>query len=205
MAVPNAHLSSTDRANGRRELVAALMGCVLGAGVTLFAADRPWVHARVVAGSLQLPLSVRGGSLEPMTPAFAVVGLAGALGLVASRGVVRRFIGLLVCASGVTAALAAVGSVHPGAGDLADRAGALVGTGSGTASEISHTAWGWLAVLGSVLFALAGAAAVLRGPSWPGMGARYEAPAAPAPRAAAAEDSALEQWRALDRGEDPTL
>jgi hypothetical protein len=176
MAVPNAHLSSTDRANGRRELVAALMGCVLGAGVTLFAADRPWVHARVVAGSLQLPLSVRGGSLEPMTPAF-----------------------------GVTAAVAAVGSVHPGAGDLADRAGALVGTGSGTASEISHTAWGWLAVLGSVLFALAGAAAVLRGPSWPGMGARYEAPAAPAPRAAAAEDSALEQWRALDRGEDPTL
>jgi len=196
---------STDRANGRRELVLALAGCVVGAGVALFAADRPWVHANAAQGPLQVPLSVRGGSLEPMTPAFAVVGLAGALGLLATRGVLRRLIGVLVCASGVVAAVAALGSVRPDASDLADRAGAALGTASGTASEISHTAWGWVAVLGSLVFALAGAAAVLRGPSWPGMGARYEAPAAPAPRVGTADDSALEQWRAMDRGEDPTL
>src|SRR5882762_6140009 len=110
--------------NGRRELVAALAGCVLGAGVVLFAADRPWVHARAVQGSVQVPLSVRGGSLSPVTPALAVVGLAGALGLLATRGVLRRLIGVLVCASGVVAAVAALGSVAPGAGDLADRAGA---------------------------------------------------------------------------------
>jgi uncharacterized membrane protein (TIGR02234 family) len=191
--------------NGRRELVLVLVGCVLGAAITLFAADRPWVHARAVQGSLQVPLSVRGGSLEPMTPAFAVVGLAGALGLVATRGVLRRLIGVVVCASGVVAAVSAVRSVRPDAHDLADRAGAALGTASGTASEISHPAWGWLAVLGSVVFALAGAAAVVRGSAWPGMGARYGTPTTPMPRASTTDDSALGQWKALDRGEDPTL
>jgi uncharacterized membrane protein (TIGR02234 family) len=198
-------MGPTDRANGRRELVTALALCVLGAGVALFAADRPWVHARAVQGSLQVPLSVRGGSLAPVTPAFAVVGLAGALGLLATRGVVRRILGLVLGASGVTAAAAAARSAHPGAGELADRAGAALGTASGTASGISHTAWGWIAMLGSVLFALAGVMALLRGPSWPGMGARYETPAAPTAAATSADDSALEQWRALDRGEDPTV
>jgi uncharacterized membrane protein (TIGR02234 family) len=205
MAVPPGSPPPTDRTNGRRELVAALSGCVLGAGLVLFAADRPWVHARAVQGSLQVPLSVRGGSLQPITPAFAVVGLAGALGLVATRGVLRQLIGVLVCAGGVVAAVAAVGSAHPGAPELADRAGAALGTASGTASAIGHTGWGWVAVLGSVVFALAGAAAAVRGPRWPGMSARYESPVAAAPRAATVEDSTLEQWRALDRGEDPTL
>jgi hypothetical protein len=37
------------------------------------------------------------------------------------------------------------------------------------------------------------------------MSSRYETPGAPATRAANVEDSTLEQWRALDRGEDPTL
>jgi hypothetical protein len=37
------------------------------------------------------------------------------------------------------------------------------------------------------------------------MSSRYEAPAAAATRTATVEDSTLEQWRALDRGEDPTL
>jgi uncharacterized membrane protein (TIGR02234 family) len=196
---------TTDRANGRRQLVLALAGCVLGAGLVLFAADRPWVHARAVQGSLQVPLSVRGGSLEPMTPAFAVVGLAGALGLLATRGVVRRGIGVLVCASGLVAAVAAARSARPDATDLADRAGAALGTASGTAAAISHTAWGWVAVLGSLVFALAGAVAVLRGPSWPGMGARYGTPTAAPTRPTSTDDSALEQWKALDRGEDPTL
>ncbi|HZE65258.1 MAG TPA: Trp biosynthesis-associated membrane protein [Sporichthyaceae bacterium] len=198
-------MTSAAGTNGRRELVAALAGCVLGAGVVLFAADRPWVHARAGQGALQVPLSVRGGSLTPVTPALAVVGLAGALGLVATRGVLRRLTGVLVCASGVVAAVAALGSVHPGAGDLTDRAGAALGTASGTVSAIRHTGWGWVAVLGSVVFALAGAAAVARGPRWPGMSARYETPVAAPARAAAPDDSALEQWRALDRGEDPTL
>jgi uncharacterized membrane protein (TIGR02234 family) len=196
---------STDRTNDRRELVATLIGCVLGAAVVLFAADRPWVHARAVQGAMQVPLSVRGGSLEPMTPAFAVVGLAGALGLVATRGVLRRLVGVLVCASGVVAAVAALRSVRPGAADLADRAGAALGTATGTTSAIEHTVWGWVAVLGSAVFALAGAAAAVRGSRWPGMSSRYETPGAPATRAANVEDSTLEQWRALDRGEDPTL
>jgi uncharacterized membrane protein (TIGR02234 family) len=194
----------TGPADGRRELMLALAGCVLGAGVTLFAADRPWVHARAVQGALQVPLSVRGGSLAAAVPAFALVGLAGALGLLATRGVGRRITGLVILAAGLAAAQNAAQHVRPNAADLADRAGSALGTASGTAASVSHTAWGVLAMLGSVVFALAGAAATVRGPRWPGMGARYGTPVAPATAPASADDSALEQWRALDRGEDPT-
>jgi uncharacterized membrane protein (TIGR02234 family) len=192
-------------ANGRRELVLALAGCVLGAGVTLFAADRPWVHARAVQGSLQVPLSVRGGSLTAAVPAFAVVGLAGALGLLATRGVGRRITGLVILAAGLGATQNAAANLRPTSGDLAERAGAALGTASGAATAVSHTAWGVLAMIGAAVFTLAGAAATVRGPRWPGMGARYETPVVPTPNATSTDDSALEQWRALDRGEDPTV
>ena len=59
-----------------------------------------------------------------------------------------------------------------------------------------------MATGGGALVAVAGAATLARGPAWPGMGARYDAPARPAP--ARREDTPIDQWRALDRGEDPT-
>ena len=56
-----------------------------------------------------------------------------------------------------------------------------------------------------------GALAVLRGRTWPAMGRRYERTDAAAPAAAAAparartdEDRAVDAWKALDRGDDPT-
>lgn len=45
------------------------------------------------------------------------------------------------------------------------------------------------------LLAAAGVLVAVRGPRWPALGAKYEAPAAPTDRDA---------WDALDRGEDPT-
>jgi uncharacterized membrane protein (TIGR02234 family) len=78
--------------------------------------------------------------------------------------------------------------------------------GSTVAAEVS-AGWPLLALLAGLLAVAAGLLTVLRGRSWPGMGRRYERTAAAAPAAARPrtdEDRALDAWRALDRGEDPT-
>jgi uncharacterized membrane protein (TIGR02234 family) len=82
---------------------------------------------------------------------------------------------------------------------------AALGTGGPLRVEL-HTAWPVLALVAGVGAVATGLLTVLRGRGWPGMGRRYERPAgpAPAPRARTDEERAVDAWRALDRGEDPT-
>lgn len=193
----------------RREAAYALLGGVLGAALTLFAAGRPWAQGQAQQGSLRAPLEVSGGSLAPAVPTLALAGLAGALAVLATRGLVRRLAGLAVQACGLGIVIAAVLHLDPGPSDLADRAGDALGTATAVASG-GGTGWAWLAVVGGALVAGAGAAAAWHGPAWPGMSSRYDAPAAdetsgrPTRERTSEGDGALEQWRALDRGEDPT-
>ncbi len=194
-------------ASARRQLLLALCCCVAGATVALLGTGRVWVHGRAVQGSLQVPLRVPGASLAPAVAALALAGLAGGAALIAVRGRVRAALGgsLLVC--GLVAAGVAAAAARPGATALAGRAGAALGTGSASAEQVTTTCWPWVAVAGSLLYAGGGGLAALRGARWPGMSARYTtAPAAarPSPDTSSTLDPALEQWRALDRGEDPT-
>lgn len=196
--------------SGRRELAAAVLGCLLGSAVVLLAAGRPWVNAVAVQEPLRVDLSASGGSLSPAVPACALVCLAGTVGVLAARAALRRLIGVAVAAAGLGAAIAAVLAANPGAAELSGRAGEAVGTASATATEISSTLWPWVAVCGALLSAAAGVLATARGTTWPGMSSRYERPLssppeAVAPPAVAETETALDQWRALDRGEDPTI
>ncbi len=59
--------------------------------------------------------------------------------------------------------------------------------------------WRALVLVGAVLGVLSGALAAWRGSSWVGMSRRYDAPSQPRP----VHES--DPWRALDRGDDPTL
>ena len=74
---------------------------------------------------------------------------------------------------------------------------------------VTTTAWPWATAAGGLLLTLAGLLTVVRGPSWPALGQRYEAPATPAPTAPASQEptgplTEKGLWEALDRGEDPT-
>jgi hypothetical protein len=61
-----------------------------------------------------------------------------------------------------------------------------------------HQVWPTVGLVGAALAALGGLVLLLRAGDWPtGLSARYEAPAA----AATSDDP----WRALDRGDDPTI
>ena len=190
----------------RQEAALALLGCLLGATLTLFAASRPWADGQAVQGSLRAPFEVSGGSLAPAVPALALAAMAGALAVLASRGVVRVVVGAVVLLCGLAVVTLSVTGLDPASSTLANRAGDALGTATATADG-GGTAWPWLALVGGLLIMGAGAAAAWHGRTWPAMSARYEKPAGRTPVAERTidGDGALEQWRAMDRGEDPTL
>ncbi|GAA0618279.1 TIGR02234 family membrane protein [Sporichthya brevicatena] len=196
--------------NSRREAGLALLGGIGGAVLTLFAASRPWADGQAVQGTLRAPLEVSGGSLVPVVPALGLAALAGVLAVLATRGWARAVVGAVLALCGLVVAGAALAQRDPDSGELARRAGDALGTATATATG-GGTAWPWLAVVGGLLIATAGLATAARGRGWPAMSSRYERPVggeesavrAPShPRRTA--ETPLDQWRAIDRGEDPT-
>ena len=198
------------RRAARRGLATAVLACVVGAGLALFAATRTWTTT-TQRQAPPLPdklVDHTGGSLIGWLPALALVGLAGAGALLATRGRVRTIIGLLLV-------LVGLGVV----------AGAIDGL------DIAGGAWPVIVGVSGLGIAWAGLSAARSGTTWPAMGARYERPAvhpANAPADATASDPAgvaggtsdtpsdrdataghrartpASMWDDLDRGVDPT-
>ncbi|WP_432829262.1 Trp biosynthesis-associated membrane protein [Dactylosporangium sp. CA-092794] len=169
--------------SGRRGLAITAVACAAGAALVLIAATRSWQDV-VTARPAPLAPTVEhrtGADIAPWLPALGVVALAGAGALFATRAAARLVVGILLLLSGAGVVVAALLTLGDGAG----------------------VAWPLLCVLGGLLVLGAGAVTVRAGRSWPGMGARYERPAAPAKRPDRPVSQA-ELWDALDRGEDPT-
>jgi hypothetical protein len=170
---------------GARELAGTVLAVAGAAGLVLFAAGRTW-QASAADRPAPLPpqlVTVSGGALAPLLPALALVALAGAGALLASRGGGRRAVAVLLLICGVVMATAMI-AVWPQVDG--DRVG-----------------WPVLSVLGCLVIGAAGVAAWLRSPGWPSMGSRYEAAASRAAKPAAQPGNG-QLWDALDRGEDPT-
>ncbi|GAB3862314.1 hypothetical protein GCM10029963_68280 [Micromonospora andamanensis] len=178
-------------APGRRELAYAVLLCLAGAGLALWAATRTWVVG--VVGRSEPMLLVEegrtGGQLLPWLPALALVGLAGGGAVLATRGRPRRVLGGLLTLLGLAVA---AGGGYGLVGDLGD-----------------PVTWQWpaLTLLGGVLAAVGGSLTLLRGHRWPAMGARYDRrPSRPAGTGGPIDGAGtVEAWEALDRGEDPTI
>jgi uncharacterized membrane protein (TIGR02234 family) len=196
------------RPGAGRELAGVAGVCALGAGMVLFAVGQPWLRLSA-ARTAPLPdvvVSLSGRNLEPLVAGLGIVGLAGVVGLLATRrrgrlavAAVLALCGLAVLVKAVTR-LAAPGSaaVH----DLLVDSGRSAGVAPGAAvTATAYPGWAVLAAAGGLLLALGGLAALLRSRRWPTMSARYETPAARADRPRT--DAAV--WDALDRGDDPTV
>ena len=189
------------RRTARRGLTTAVLACVVGAGIALLAATRTWsTTAQRQAPPLPEKLvNHTGGSLIGWLPALALVGLAGAGALLATRGIGRTIIGLLLAVIG----LGLVG-------------GAIDGL------DVAAGVWPVFVGIGGLGITWSGLAALRSGATWPAMGARYERSAAPAgptdgsgdaSAAAPSERSVTaarrtrthaSMWDDLDRGVDPT-
>jgi hypothetical protein len=158
----------------------AVVACAAGAGLALLAAGRTWAHVTVLRPAPLPPLyeARTGTALLPWLSALGLVALAGAGALLATRGLVRAAVGVLLLLSGLGLAAGALSRLAAGA----------------------SPGWPLVTALGGLVVAGSGVLTVVRGRDWPGMGARYDRPARPSgePRGAA------QIWDALDRGEDPT-
>jgi uncharacterized membrane protein (TIGR02234 family) len=193
-------------APARREQAAATALCLLSSALALLAAGRTWAtgvlepRPPLPAREVSLLASQAGSSVRGL----AVVGLAGAVAVVAARGWGRVLVGVVLLVTGLGIVLDAVS--FDAAGAFGD---ALLETDTATS-----TGWPLLAGVGGAGLALSGAFVVARGRRWSSLSSRYDAPrsarpsAGPAPTGppAVAEPAAGERelWEALDRGTDPT-
>jgi hypothetical protein len=180
-------------------LATSVLACVVGALLALLAVTRTWA-VQMQAQPTPLPdleVTRTGAAEAPWLSALALVALAGAGALLATRGGLRSVIGMLVVLAGVGIA---AGGVY------------------GLAAVPGVRAW-WpaLCLPAGIVAAAGGALAVARGRTWPAMGARYERPGpvrgGPPPASEPTEDqvqrigpspSDVAMWDALDRGEDPS-
>jgi uncharacterized membrane protein (TIGR02234 family) len=183
----------------RRSYVRALAALAGGGGLALAAAQATWVTSP--AAGVGFSTSFTGSDLAPAVVACALVSIAGAVAVIATRGLVRRLLGVLLA---VVSMVLVVGPARV----LADPSGAArqslarVAVGAADAAGPATTAWWWcaLAAVGGAAVFVGSVSTLLHGRSWPVMAARYEAPAGG--RGTATTPDA---WAQLDRGQDPTV
>jgi uncharacterized membrane protein (TIGR02234 family) len=184
----------------RRGYAAALLAVAGGGALALVAAAPGWVVA--TNREVGYDTTFGGSQVAPGLVACALVALAGAVAVIASRGWARRVVGMLLGVIGLVVAGLPLRVVLDPAGAVRSPLAAVTG-GTGAAIRVVEVAWWWpgLAAVGGLLVLAGAAATVVRSDAWPVMAARYDAPAGSRRRGAAAADP----WALLDRGEDPTL
>jgi uncharacterized membrane protein (TIGR02234 family) len=214
-----------------REYALVLGLAAAGAALVFLAARQEWARV-VTAAAPPLPsgsVPVTGQDLVPVTGALAVVSLAALAAVIATRGLARRLVGVLLAAAGALAALAVTahvgaaavlaaahgagvsqaGSVTAGGGPGGSAGGGAAGAVPGGAPGVSAAAhvvmtgfpWRPLAAMGALAVLAAGIAVAWRGARWPAMSARYERAGGGQPQPVA--DTAT-LWESLSRGVDPT-
>lgn len=198
-----------DRTASRRHrgLAGALAGCGLGAVLALGAASRDWLRV-VVPRTRPLAdatLGVAGHSLAPLVPALGLAGLAALVGLVATRRWGRVLVGAVLLACGLALATVAARQLAAPATVEGLLTAPLAGRDASQPLRVTvEPLWPAAAVVGGLLLAGSGAAAVLRGRQWPGMSGRYDAPADPVPARRPPAITNVALWDAVDHGRDPT-
>jgi len=146
-----------------------VIACLAGAGLALYAATRTWsVEVIERPGLSDLRAPTTGAAHEPWLAGFALVALAGAGALLATRGLPRRMVGGLLAAAGAAVAVGAVAgraTLDPGA------------TGAGA------TIWPIACAVGGATIVVGGLTAARHGHFWPTMGSRYDRSSVPPPPA----------------------
>jgi tryptophan-associated transmembrane protein len=170
-----------------RQLRLAAAGAGAASVVALFALSRTW-QVVVTVQAAPLPAQVRevtGSALRPELTAFALVGLAGAAALLATRATARRLIGAPLGLAGLVLAA--------GSATLLNQAGIRL-------------AWVLLTLVGGLALSAAGGLVLASAGGWPDPAARYERHLERHPERLPEPGAASEVglWDAIDRGEDPT-
>jgi uncharacterized membrane protein (TIGR02234 family) len=184
--------------------VTILVG-LAASGVCALGVARPWARATAtVHGLPPIQASVDGADVAPVAAALAVVCLAGFGAVLATRGWVRRAIGILIAACAATVVVvAAVPSSTTGL--LEDALSARGWTAGGYDRTV--TVWRLAVVVAGIIVVLAGVVVARFAGEWATMGTRYDSPSESrqsTPKGVDEPMSEAAMWRALDDGGDPT-
>ncbi|WP_035812404.1 Trp biosynthesis-associated membrane protein [Jiangella gansuensis] len=188
----------------RREYLLTLALLAAGGLLGLAASSRPWGSARQPSSLSTTVTTVSGSDLLPYAPAVSLVAVAAVVAVPAVRRIGRQIVGAVLAVLGVTLVVSALLAVL----DLADRIETWMGDSPGTAGPVTDVttspAWGIAVLVAGVMVLTAGVLTAVRGPGWPGMGAKYERPARRDTADGEGGASSRDTWDALDRGDDPT-
>jgi len=193
----------------RARFAAALVLTLLGGAGALLVSGRAW---QTIVAPRPRPFAdevvdVSGRTLEPLVAALGLVALAGVVAVLATRGIARRAVGVLLAGAAVAMgwrALAGSAAVSAAkARSLVTDARTGAGLDPGRSAQVTvHAAWPVLAVACAVALLVAGAAVAVWGHRWAGLSGRYEAPDGGTEADRQRSDATI--WTALDRGDDPT-
>ncbi|GAA2355428.1 hypothetical protein GCM10009854_36860 [Saccharopolyspora halophila] len=141
-----------------------------------------------------------GAQLRPELGPMALASLAAVAAVLATGGLLRRLMGLLVVLAGALLGWRGYQTLTGGWFDYVREHAPAGGT---PVSEVSTQPAGpLLMLLGALLLVAAGALTVLRAGRMPAMGAKYSAPGTAKERPS--HDSDRQLWNELDAGRDPT-
>ncbi len=186
-------------ASARRQLVLAVVGCAVAGAVVLFAAGRQWVTYTVVGGG-HASAGPSGHDVAGGASALGLVMLAAVVALPATRGWLRRIVGLVVAGAGAGAGALAAYVLAAPATAAGPRYIGVFSFSANPSISMRATGWPWADVCAGVLALVAGAFALARSGDWPAMGRRYESGG----RSARPAADASSMWDRLDHGDDPT-
>ena len=163
--------------DARREYTLALTGLAGGGALALAVAQATWVVAR--RSDAGFDTSFAGRAIAGGLVACTLVAMAGAVAVLASRGLVRRAVGVLLAGVGAVVVWSAAAVLLGPAGAVRGPLAAVTGGASAAAPHVVSLAWWWclLAVGGGLVVLAAGVVTALRGSRWPVMAARYDGPA----------------------------
>ena len=197
--------------SSKRQYAYALLVGAVGAVLVLLAVREQWAQA-VFTPPKPLTsevVNVSGTDLVPLAGGLGLAALAGLVAVIATRGWVRRAVGVLLALFGAGAGAAVLTTVtaqtvlsvaagkvaSPESAALSGAAGsttggssggsALVVTGSAGHAIMTGAPWQVAVIIGALLIFAAGLATALRGQDWPVMSTRYDAPGAQPAGAAA--------------------
>ncbi|WP_062432181.1 Trp biosynthesis-associated membrane protein [Herbidospora daliensis] len=175
----------------RRALYAWLILSAAAGALALLAGGRVWAQLLAPSGPAnpEAVHDVPGAEVAPVITPVVLAALAGCVAVLATKGVFRQAIGVLVAACG--------GAVVVGVTRVFDDV-LLLESADLPGASVDVTVWPWLTGAGGLLLVAGGLWAAVAGGNWPGMSSRYDRPDRGGP---ASERS---MWDAIDRGDDPT-
>jgi uncharacterized membrane protein (TIGR02234 family) len=187
-----------------RALGAACAGLALSA-VLLWAGSATVWYRVMPPGAA--PVELTGAQVAPWLGGTALLALAGVAGVVATGGLLRRLVGVLLGLAGVGVLLFGVRALlmDPYATDAS--AASLPQPSAGvTVDELRYqptdtTGAPMLAIAGAVLLLAVGIVVLVRERRLPRLGARYAAPG----ERRVERDPDRAAWQELDEGRDPTV